>query len=273
MKHPTMQVLTTAIILGYAALSCASDKSVTVFPAEGNKQCSDYAANNKILQMGNSSCRTSTAASGTLSGPENPRDADTTGESATYAIGSGGTVTSFSASTTPVDYALLKSGNKISVIIYPSGGVTSDANMTVKDAAGNPLPITAISLCYGLGNVAPPPPPLTTIPSCEELNLSGGIDGVAVTCPSTGERSIVYNFELGQPFYNTTNTPMSCVCNGQALIECNPSVAYDPEHPDNGACVKPEADATGLAVTTHIELNNDPYVCSTVAGKRTCYSY
>lgn len=266
MKRRPIQLLTVAVLLGYGALASASDKSTTIFPAEGSKQCSDYSSNAAIIQMGT----TAPLSSGLVSGAENPKDAGTTGESAIYAIDSGKTA-SFSSST-PVDYAILKSSRDIAVIIYPSGGVTSDANMQLV-VANQPLTITALILCYGLGNPVPPPPPppaKTTIPSCSTLS---GIDGVGITCPSNGERSIIYNLELDSAFYNTTNTPIACVCNSAALIECDPGVAYDANNLNNGACPQPVGNKTGAEVTTHIELNNDPYACTTVGGIRKCYSY
>jgi len=268
MNHHPLQLLAAALVLGHASLALASTNSVTVFPAEGNKQCSDYSANSLIKQMGTSK----PVASGTVTGPENPKDADTTGESAAYAL-AGGTVASFSAATTPIDYAILKSGSNVSVIIYPSGGVLSDRNMKLT-VNGLDKTIDAISLCYGLGNVAPPPPPPTTIPSCEDLNNAGGLDHVMISCPADGSSSIIYNFELDNThFYNTNGTPLACVCNRPALLECNPNVPYDALNPGNGACPQPMGDKTGAEVTTHIELNNDPYVCTTVGGIRKCYSY
>lgn len=264
MKHKLLQPITAAFILGYASLSCASTNSVTVFPAEGNGQCSDYASNNVVLKMR----AISPLASGVVSGLENPRDADATGESASYEV-AGETVVSFSDSTTPVDYAVLKSGTKVSVIIYPSGGVTSDDDMSLV-VNGQTLPIDQFSLCYGLGNVAPQPV-ATTIPRCEDLTQGGGLDSVGITCPSSGERSLVFNLELDESFYNTDGTPTACVCNSTApLTECDPGVAAG----EPNACPNP-ASPTKLPteVTTHIEMNNDPYYCTTVAGIRKCYSY
>jgi len=265
MKHPTLQVLTTALILGYAALSFASDYSATVFPAEGNKQCSDYASNSTVLQMGT----TSPVTAGTLSGADNPKDADTTGESVAYTV-AGGTVVGFGSATTPIDYALLKSGRAISVIIYPSGGVTHDANMRLT-VAGVDQPITAISLCYGLGNVVappPPPPPLATIKSC---NIDAFLDATGVSCPTNGQRTLVCNFELDKSFYGLKDgSDTCCVCNSGTATECDPSV---PSGSPN-ACPDPASiSKTPTEVTTHIELNNDPYYCTTVSGIRKCYAY
>jgi len=265
MKHSTLQVVATAFALSYAALSFASDKSATVFPAEGNKQCSDYASNSTVMQMSTSS----PLVAGTLSGAENPRDADTTGESAAYTV-SGGKVAGFSAATTPIDYAILKSSSKISVIIYPSGGVTSDANMRLT-VANVDQTISSISLCYALGNLVappPPPPPLLTIKSC---NIDAFLDATGVSCPTSGDRTLVCNFELDKSFYGLKNGSDSCcVCNSGTLTECDPDVAAGAPN----ACPDPAAyGKTPTEVTTHIELNNDPYYCQTVSGKRTCYAY
>lgn len=264
MQHRPLTIAAAIAFLGQGSLALASDNSATVFPAEGNKQCSDYAANSTILQMGTNSLQ----AAGTLTGAENPRDPDSTGETVSYQVANG-TAVSFSASTTPIDYAILKSGRSISVIIYPSGGVTQDANM-VLNVGGQDQPITGVSLCYGLGNAAPPPPPVSEIPRCEDLNM-GEIDNVGIACPASGTRSLIFNFELDEAFYNTQDTPIACVCNSTAgLSECDPSVpAGEPN-----ACPDPNAPGKrATEVSTLIELNNDPYVCTYVAGVPKCYRY
>lgn len=264
MKHSTLHLFTTVLILGYAALSAASDNSATVFPAEGNGVCSDYSSNKLILQMGTGS----PLVSGTVFGVENPRDADLTGESAAYSV-AGGTVVGFTASTTPIDYAILKSGRNISVIIYPTGGVTSDANMKLA-VAGVDQTISGINLCYGLGNVAPTPPPvvLKTTKSC---NTSPSLDGTGIACTGTAARSLVCSFELDKSFYGLKDgTDSCCVCNSAELTECDPNV------PAGGvnSCVSTTSKALPTEVTTHIELNNDPYYCTTVgSGPRICYYY
>jgi len=277
MKQHRLCLIATAIILTHAGLSYASDRAAVIFPAEGNKTCNDYAANSMILQMGT----TSPLASGRLAGPENPRDPDSQGESASYSVTDGKTV-AFTDSSTPIDFALLKSSRNISLIIYPSGGVKDDANMKLT-VGGIDQTISAISLCYGLGNVAPPPPPEpkpSIIPACEDLVEDSLFDGLQITCPANGERSVIFNFELdGKLFYNTSETPLACVCNNyvegvpKPLMECDPGAPYDPNDLTNKACPQPVGDKSGAEVTTHIELNNDPYVCSTIGGKRTCYYY
>lgn len=270
MKFTLKQAIFAFFVLCQAGITFASDKSVTIFPAEGSKRCSDYAANGKILQMAarrshsddddeHEEGRTSALpSSGVMNGPENPRDADTTGESASYSI-SGGTQASFTAATTPIDFAILKSNNKVALIIYPTGGVTEDSNMTLM-VAGQAQPISGMTLCYGLGN----PTPFSTIIKACNTDTSQP----PVSCPLG--RALMCNFDLGAPFYGMKNASESCcVCNSNAdLHECDPGVAAG--HPN--AC--PQAmTKVGTEVTTHIELNNDPYVCTTVAGVRKCYAY
>lgn len=265
MNQPIMRSLTTAILLGHAALASASDNSATVLPAEGNVQCSDYAANDTILQMGSSKL----IAAGTLSGAENPNDADTTGESVAYTL-SGGTVVGFSAATTPIDYAILKSGSNVSVLLYPSGGVTEDGDMRLT-VNGVDQTIASMSLCYGLGNEVappPPPPPLKTLKSCD---IDAVLDATGVSCPANGERTLVCNFELDKSFFGMNDgSDTCCVCNSAALTEC------DPTQPAGGtnACLNDGASKTTAAeVPVNIELNNDPYYQSCVAGKCTYIKY
>ncbi len=255
MRHSVRKFFAATIMVCSSTISFASDNSATVFPAEGNVQCNDYASNRAIFQMGTNSPQTS----GIVLGVDNPQDADTTAESASYAI-QGGTVASFTASTTPIDFAILKSNSKISLIIYPSGGVRADGNMTVT-VAGTPQPITAMSLCYGLGNTAPVTH-RSTIKSC---NISSLLDQTGVTCPATG-RTLVCNFELDKSFYGLNNGSDSCcVCNNPdgELKECDPNVAAGQPN----ACTQ-TTPKTNTEVTTHIELNNDPYYCTTVGGVR-----
>lgn len=262
MKYSTLRMLAAASMLGYAALSSASDNSVTVFPAEGNKQCSDYAANGTILQMGT----TSPVAAGSLSGTENPMDADTTGETATYTVAAG-TVIGFN-STTPVDYALLKSGRSISVIIYPSGGVTSDANMKLT-VNGADLPVTAISLCYGLGN-QPPVPPVVELKTLKSCGIETILDNTGVSCPATG-RTLVCNFELDKSKFGLDDgTDSCCVCNSDALVECDPS---QPAGGPNACLSDPGTSKADAEVPVNIQLNNDPYYMSCVSGICTYFRY
>ena len=211
----------TAVTAAFLALCMplavhASDNSVTILPAEGNVQCSDYAANKIVLSMDSSNPEIS----GTIFGADNPNDADEIGESVNYTIDSL-TSLSFSGSSTPIDYAVLKNSRTVSVIMYPSGGVDNDANMTLPGS----LEITAFSLCYALGNTAPPPPPppvAKTIPICEVLDplSTASLDDTGVVCPADtadSPRSLVCNIELDKPFYGLVESDSCCICNNIAV--------------------------------------------------------
>ena len=248
---------------GGTTAALASDNSATVLPTAGYLGCHNYAAGQGILSM----LTRAPGESGSLDGPENPEDNDASGESADYKITDNGTRLSFSNSTTPIDFAVIKYNRHISLLMYPSGGVTSDANMTATVNGKNKL-IQAFALCYGLGNEVPPP---TTLKSCD---FEGMLDETGISCPETGERALVCNFELDVPFYGTADgSDTCCVCNNQPLPECDPNVVAG----DTGACTLPKAtvDPTlrPTEVTTHIEINNDPYYCLTAGGKRKCYKY
>lgn len=255
--------LSLMVVAGWAS---ASDKSMVVFPAEGNKTCSDYASNKVILSMG----ANSVVASGSVTGPDNPAavDPDTDAETASYHLV--GKVLDFTSST-PVDYVLLKSGTTVSLLIYPSGGVTSDAGMSLP---GN-LAISAFNLCYGLGNQPPGPPPLGVTKSCNDPN-SAFLDENGIACPAnpTRGRTLVCNIELDQDFFGMKDgTDTCCVCGAEPLPECDPNQPYDPARPENNACPGPTVGDANKEVTTSIEINKDPYYCTTVGGTKKCYPY
>ncbi len=265
MKYRAIGLAGAIALMSHSALTLASDNSVTIFPGEGNKQCSDYSANSVVMQMGT----TAPQPAGTVTGADNPYDADSAGESVNYTWTNTGTVVGFSNASTPIDYVVVKgSGNKspVSVIIYPQGGVKSDGNIKLM-VNGSPYPIAAISFCYALGNTPAPPPPPEVIPKCSDLVASGGLDSVGITCPADGKKSIVFNYEIGQPFFNTAGSPIVCTCNTTAT-QCDPSV---PAGQPN-AC--PELVPTSpVEVPVHVEVNNDPYWCTTYAGSTKCYAY
>jgi hypothetical protein len=264
MNRHTLKLFAAALLLGSSAVAHASDKAAVIFPGEGNRTCNDYAANSVILQMST----TSPVASGMLYGTDSPLDADATGESAAYSV-AGGTIVGFSGASTPVDYAILKSDRNIALIVYPSGGVTEDANMSVK-VADVVQPISAISLCYGLGNSAPPPPPPPPLKTTKSCDVDAILDATGVTCPKSGERTLVCNFELGKSFFGMADgSDTCCVCNSAALTEC------DPSQPAGGpnACINDSGSKTGVEVPVDIQLSNDPYYRSCVGGSCTYYYY
>jgi len=143
-----------------------------------------------------------------------------------------------------------------------SGGATQGSSLGYLKSNGSYQSVQSVALCSDNA----PPPPKQTIPRCEDLNASGGLDGLQIQCPANGAKSVVYNLELGQPHFSTAGSPIACVCNAPALPECDPSKkAGEP-----GACVAVNGSKAGTEVTTHIEINNDPYTCITRAGRRTC---
>jgi len=142
-----------------------------------------------------------------------------------------------------------------------TGNASSGSGLGFLKSTGSYQTVQGVSLCTD-GSTIPVP---STIPSCTDFS---GIDGVTINCPASGARSIIYNFEVGQPFFNLSGTPMACVCNGAALQQCDPNVPAGQPNACTGATVKNPTE-----VTTHIEINNDPYVCQTIGGTRRCYSY
>jgi len=153
---------------------------------------------------------------------------------------------------------------------YTYDGTTkADSNLGYLKSTGTYQGVQGVAICTDGSEL----PSAKKIPNCTDfLTNNNGIDGVGITCPSSGATSIIYNFEVGKPFFNTNGTPMACVCGngGQPLFECNPNVPAG----ESGACPSNTTGTkTGTEVTTHVEINNDPYVCSTVGGTRTCYYY
>jgi len=146
--------------------------------------------------------------------------------------------------------------------VYPDKA-TKGANLGYLKSNNTYQGVQGVQLCTDGAT-----PVVSEIPDCSTLNL----DGLTITCPTSGAKSIIYNFETSKPFYNQSGTAMACVCNngGQPLTECDPNIpAGQP-----GACVaEGYTQKTGAEVTTHIEINNDPYVCETIGGTRKCYCY
>lgn len=251
----------------------ASEKSVTVFPAEGNKTCNDYASNKLVQSMSvNSPILGQTV---TLSGSDLATDGDALPEYVTYQMSANGKSLRFDPTpgptppktNTPIDYVVLKSGSTVSVVIYPAGGVTSDTNLSIPGPSNTSLTITAFSICYGLGNVAPTPPdPVKAMtPAC----TMSGLDGQGILCSGTTHPVLLCSMELDQPFFGLKSGDTCCVCNNAALTECDPSLAEGAE----GACPGPTNEGVAKEVTTTIEINKDPYYCTTVGGTKKCYKY
>jgi hypothetical protein len=151
--------LASLLLLPFAVI--ASDNAALTIPAEGNGQCQNYAINS-ISQL------SGPGAGSTLSDGTN---------SASYSLGSGGTVLSFSGAVIPIDYAVIKRSNEIQLFYYRSGGVTADANIQFPSGRS----ISSFALCYGLNNTAVNQSPVASFTAtCSERNCqfdaSGSID-------------------------------------------------------------------------------------------------
>lgn len=241
-----------ATTLSMAATASASDKSTTVLLATGHKQCSDFSVDSIQLEG-------KALAQGKAHGERH---------SALYTI-KDGTTLSFADATIPVDYALLRSEKTVAVLMYPAGGVTSDANMTVA-LDGKDRPITSFSLCHGKGNNPPAP---KILQSCNAIKTLGE---VGISCPK-GHRTLVCGIELDEAFFGLKNGGNTCCVCGAEDRSAGPA-AYrqcDPDLPagEKGACPKATKAKAPAEVPTLLELNNDPYYCVTVGGTRTCFAY
>ncbi|MBL8473845.1 MAG: hypothetical protein JNM98_18790 [Rhodocyclaceae bacterium] len=202
----------------------------------------------------------------TLSGPDMTNDSDSLPEQVSYFLSADGKSLSFSptSTNTPIDYAVLKSGSTVSVVIYPAGGVTSDAHLSIPGPSNTTMPISSFSLCYNLGNSAPVPV-RTTTPSCSDQM---SLDQQGIAC-NGGAPVLICSIELDQPFFGMKTGDRCCVCNHEALVECDPSL---PEGAA-GSCPGPTHNGAPKEVQTTIEINKDPYYCLSLGGTRTCYYY
>lgn len=169
MKKITCYVTTMAAAFAVLCMPVAhaSDNSVTALPAEGNVQCSDYAANKVVMSMDSSSPQSS----GTVDGPANVYDADpgSANETASYGIEAGNAL--WFNSSTPVDFAVLKNSRTVEVFMYASGGTNNDANLALPGG----LEITAFSLCYGLNNAPVNEAPVLAPIGSQEAKLNGDL--------------------------------------------------------------------------------------------------
>lgn len=275
MKNCLKYLRPSVLLLGLFAASgaIASDKSATVFPAEGNKTCSDYASNKVVQNMSVSSPILGQAV--TLSGSDLLSDGDTLPEYVAYQISADGKSLRFDPTpgpnppktNTPIDYVVLKSGSTVSVVIYPAGGVTGDANLSIPGPNNTSLTITAFSICYGLGNLAPTPP--GPVKAMTPVCTMSGLDGQGIICSGTTHPVLLCSMELDQPFFGLKTGDTCCVCNNAALTECDPNLAEGVE----GSCPGPTHGGEPKEVTTTIEINKDPYYCTTVGGTKKCYPY
>ncbi|MDH3911894.1 MAG: hypothetical protein OEU09_11405 [Rhodospirillales bacterium] len=241
-----------------------SQNAVQVFPAEGNGVCRDYAANDVILEMGPANPTTNNI--GTVTGPDNPQDGGMNGESADYSYDPITKELSFTNSTTPVDFVLLKSSRQINAYLYATGGETEDFRLVLMHpdpAIEDPIDIDRVVLCYGLTDLqapTPAPPPLAT---CGEEVFPG----VDVICDNARDGTVITLWDPTLP--PDDGGYAQCICNigGQSgSAPCNPG----PDGiPDLLACFGKDKDALPEAPVS-VDFFRDPVTCSTIGGTRSC---
>lgn len=266
-----------------------------------------YSANSVAVvpdNAANAACRKYTLGGIELS-TKRPASAGTVtggGETAGYTLTNGNSL-SFSNASIPIDFVVVRgrtSPNKALVVHYYAGpGVTADSGIQVLNAAGNPLPIVEFALC-------------ATAAETDDTPAIGGIDfdleiprcpadPLPRGCPDASDPNskeiVLINYtrlrdSANFPASQLNDEPIdvrTCFCTGgepsvaeiENLVQCDDSLpAFDASAADppltkdkepGGTCtVKP---APGAKVEAMTQLENDPYICFTRNGRRTCYEY
>jgi hypothetical protein len=109
------------------------------------------------------------------------------------------------------------------------------------------------------------------------------INGTAVTCPTDGSGNllprVVCSADISDDADKFQLSQQGCCVCGAKAVECNPDLPAVPTDPipdgELGPCPVPKdiIDSNNLQVPTTILFNNDPYYCTTIGGRRTCYAY
>ena len=136
-KRYITMMATAFMVMGMSLTAQAltpSENSATVFPAEGNGNCNDYAENGVIMAISASLPGSGSASDGT--------------ETVTYTYDSDLNELTLLSSTVPIDFLAIKAKRSIGVFIYPSGGVDMDTGITLDGTA-----FGSVDFCYGLNNL------------------------------------------------------------------------------------------------------------------------
>jgi hypothetical protein len=235
------------LTLSLWSLRSVATQAVTVLDLEGNPTCNSLALNS-VLQLSDNS-PPAAGVPKTISASGGPSitytlDATRTGISLWNVVGS---------PQTPINFVIAKSqGNTgARVFHFSPAGALQDSLATARGT------ITQISFCYGLAMPANPGGS-QTLPDCSEINDQ--LDETGIACPTDGSRRVIYSFDPDAPNWNVT----ACTCNA-TLTKCNPDASF-PQDAD--AC---PSGATKLPrVPVQVEAVEDPFVCSTIGGTRTC---
>ncbi len=263
----------------------ASENAIFTFVPASGATCESI--DRSALGMTRSRVRKS---QGRVSGPLDPRrtseganeglEAERSSESARWSIDEGSTTLSFSRATTSIDFAILSHGGTAKVYVYDFGKVRADTGLTLPLDDTRDLTIRSFSLCYGVEKSIKQ----AEIPVC----------GPEISCPANPALpQLITTASLDPNARKYALGPQGeqglCACNyfdengfPVGLQECDPNLGSN-EEPIRGQappCVLPgdqgaveAASRQGVETATSITYHPDPYVCVTVGGRRTCYSY
>lgn len=100
------------------------------------------------------------------------------------------------------------------------------------------------------------------------------INGTEVTCPSNGEPRVVCSADISATADKFELANQGCCVCGVDAEECNPDLPASEVVPEGQPRPCPVVkEIPNLQVPTTILFNNDPYYCTTIGGRRTCYAY
>lgn len=253
MKMLKRFLLMSALVV-LAAPAPAADRATPTTTAIGTSaNCSRFGNPMLVRQMSSGpGLRLRPGGSQLLSGPGTGRPGAGRTNAASAKLFMDGSTLGFREATVPINFAVIRSGLKLTVIRYPSDGVLGDQGLQIL-VDGH---IDELSLCYGLGLQIGGAPVVPVCPSC------AGVSG----------RTLMCSFDLNSPQSSGDASRACCICNNDSgpLKACNPNAVGGQPNAcvDGGTTSK-----TGLDVPTSVEFNNDPYVCNVSGGVRTCYKY
>lgn len=248
-------LLMTAVVVLAAPVQAADRTTPTTTALGTSATCSRFANPMLVRQMGTGAgLRLRPGGSLQLSGPEPGSGRIGLGRSrpATAKLFMDGSTLGFRDATIPINFAIIRSGLKLTIIRYPSDGVISDQGLQIFIDGQ----IDELSLCYGIG-----------------LQIGGApVVPVCPSCAANAGRTLMCTFDLNAPKSSGDASRSCCICNNPTgpLKACDPNAVGGQPNAciDNGTVSK-----TGLDVPTTVEFNNDPYVCNVSGGVRTCYKY
>lgn len=285
-KHPLFGLLALTSVLGppqsLAYPTAYSERSVAVVPDNAqNAACRKYSVGGIELK------KKRPRSQGTVTGG---------GESANYDL-SDSTNLGFSDASVPIDFVVVRGrrgkAKAIAIHYYTSKGVSEDDNIQVLDSKGDALPITEFALCAKSAETEGTPKLVTfdlTIPRCGASgtptpSTCGGLTGKEIVLVKfTSLREDLTNSDPdGTPAAHTDPVDgRTCFCTGpdlsnviDNLVQCDDSRFALDDDPGVGQKVRGDSCTAkiGAKVQEVTELENDPYFCRTINGRRICWSY